>query len=126
MDLQNEISSALKLKKINLEHSFKQDKIPTSALKEMAEELRFKNPMVNGFLNDAEYSLEGDTVTIELKNGGLSSLVASGFEMQYSQLSRYRFGKNLKLEFTGKTENTEPFIPPVIEHHPKANSGFSP
>ena len=126
LDLQKEISSALKLKKINLEHSFKQDKIPTSALKEMAEELRFKNPMVNGFLNDAEYSLEGDTVTIELKNGGLSSLVASGFEMQYSQLSRYRFGKNLKLEFTGKTENTEPFIPPVIEHQPMANSGYSP
>ena len=115
-DLQREIVNALKLKGININYTFAPDDISVLACKEMAEELRFKNPMVNGFLNNAEYNLEGDKVTVELKNGGLSSLIESGFERQYEELCRSRFGKILKLEFAGKTENTEPFVPPVVEH----------
>ena len=115
-DMQREIVATLKLNEISLNYSFVSCDISENACREMAEELRFKNPMVNGFLNGAEYHLSGDVITVELKNGGLSSLVESGFERQYEELCRNRFGRSLKLEFTGKTENTEPFVPPVVEH----------
>ena len=115
-DMQKEITVALKLKGISLNYSFALDDISELHCKDMAEELRFKNPMVNGFLNNAEYTINGDVITIELKNGGLSSLIESGFERQYEELCFKRFSKLVKVEFSGKTENTEPFIPPVVEH----------
>ncbi len=115
-NMQREVTVALKLKGFSLDYSFPSGDISKTACKDMAEELRFKNPMVNGFLNGAEYSLQGDEITVELKNGGLSSLLESGFERQYVELCRNRFGRAISLKFTGKTENTEPFIPPVVEH----------
>ena len=66
-------------------------------------------------VNDAVYVLEGDDLTVELKNGGLSSIMESGFQRQYTDLCRYRFGREITLSFTGKTENTEPFVPPEIQ-----------
>ncbi|MBQ4131635.1 MAG: PolC-type DNA polymerase III [Clostridia bacterium] len=115
-NMQREIVAALKLNGITVTHSFFNLSPTSLACKEMAEELRFKNPMVNGFLNDAEYNLMGDALNIELKNGGLSSLKASGFERQYNELCKNRFGKGLQINFSGKTENLEPFVPPVVEH----------
>ena len=125
-DMQREVVSALKLKGISLSYSFTSESLSESACKDMAEELRFKNPMVNGFLNNADYSINGDVVTVELKNGGLSSLIESGFERQYEELCRNRFGRAVKLEFTGKTENTEPFVPPVVEHPTFTPSASAP
>ena len=114
-DMTKEISLMLKLKGISFDYSFDKECLSVDAAKEMAEELRFKNPMVNGFLNDAVYVLEGDDLTVELKNGGLSSIMESGFQRQYTDLCRYRFGREITLSFTGKTENTEPFVPPEIQ-----------
>ena len=114
-DMTKEISLMLKLKGISFDYSFDKECLSVDAAKEMAEELRFKNPMVNGFLNDSVYVLEGDDLTVELKNGGLSSIMESGFQRQYTDLCRYRFGREITLSFTGKTENTEPFVPPEIQ-----------
>ena len=115
-DFSKEVVEALKLKNITVDCCFKLSEFPLVAFSDLAEELRFKNPMVNGFLNGADYNFDGSVLTIELKNGGLSSLVESGFERQYKELFLKRFGKNIAFSFTGKTENTEPFVPPVVEH----------
>ena len=83
-DFKNEVTIALKLEKILLTFSFRTNDISVEACKAMAEELRFKNPMVNGFLNDAEYVISNDELTIELKHGGLSSIIDSGFDFDLS------------------------------------------
>ncbi len=110
--MSREIVTALRLNSIGFSVSFDGGCLSVEACKDMVEELRHKNGMLNGFLNEAEYVLKDDVLTIELKLGGLSTIRDSGFERQFDELCRKRFNKSLKLEFTGKTENGEMFIPP--------------
>lgn len=110
--MRDEIVEKLKLYSIELTAVFSDNCICEQACKDMVEELRRKNGMLNGFLNDADYAVSSDTLTIGLKLGGLSVILESGFERQFDELCFKRFGKHLKLEFTGKTESDEVFIPP--------------
>ncbi|MBQ5765370.1 MAG: PHP domain-containing protein, partial [Clostridia bacterium] len=121
----SEIKAALKLNKITLNITFKDTELTADIFKDLTEELRTKNPMVNGFLNDAVYNLNGNELTVELFGGGLKLIKDSGFEKQFAELCRNLFGIAISLKFTGKTESDE-YIPPAPAPAPAPTFSAAP
>lgn len=111
----SEVSFALRLNSISVIPTFEPECLCAAACSDMVAELRRKNGIINGFFNGAEYILKGDTLIIDMKIGGLKTVQESGFERQFLELCSNRFSKNIKLEFSGKTENDEFFVPPTPE-----------
>ncbi len=106
------VTNALRLNSISLKATFIGDSLSSDACRDIALELKTKNGMLNGFLNGADFSLDGDSLKIDLKQGGLNIIESVGFERQFLDICSERFGRSLNIEFTGKTVNDEPFIPP--------------
>ncbi len=123
--LENEVSSKLKLSSILFDVSFSSDCLCELAIVDMVDELRRKNGMLNGFLNDAKYTISNDELNIELKLGGLSIILESGFERQFDDISKRWFGKRFKINFSGKTESDEIFVPPVAPATPKTQPAMN-
>ena len=124
-DFRRAVSAALRLNSVLVEATFSADCLCEAACRDMAEELRHKNGMLNGFLNGAEYKLSEDMLTIDLKLGGLHTMREAGFERQFTALCEKRFSRILTLNFTGKTESDEIFVPPVPQR-PKQTAPTAP
>ena len=58
-------------------------------------------PSINGTLNNAEVTLEGDTLQINLNNGGKALLDAKGFDQALGRLIAEEFDLDLKIKYTG-------------------------
>ncbi len=114
--LRSHLINTLKLHTIELSAVFSADAINEQACLDIMEQLRQKNGMINGFLNGADYDVTDDTLTVDLKLGGLSTLLEAGLEQQFSELCYAWFGKTLTLKFIGKVESD-----PVFEF-PKASA----
>ncbi len=63
--------------------------------------LRRSFPMTNGFLDDAEAELDGDTLKVTLKNGGLGVLEKAGINTALPQLLRELYSRPVSVEFAG-------------------------
>lgn len=111
-NLKSEAMAKLRLNGITVDATFSGDCLSVEACADMVGELKIKNGILNGFFNGADYNLQGDTLTINMKLGGLQTVLDSGFERQFSGLCSHRFNSNIKLLFTGKTESDELFVPP--------------
>ena len=61
-------------------------------------------PSINGTLNNAEVTLEGDTLQINLNNGGKALLDAKGFDQALNRLIAEEFDLDLKIKYTGTFE----------------------
>ncbi len=120
--MRREIVSALKLNSIFLEVTFPEDSLCEEACRDIADVLRRKNGILNGFLNDATYTFSNECLVIDLKFGGLSVLEEAGFERDFASVCKAWFGRQIGIKFTGKTENVEPFIPPQAPAAPSAAS----
>ncbi len=107
-----EVSAALKLNDLFLEVKYSAAALTEEALEDIAKELKSKNGMINGFLNGAGFSLNGETLSIDLKLGGIDIIENSGFVREFEKICKERFNREIKVSFTGKTVNDEPFIPP--------------
>lgn len=79
---------------------------------DLAEELKEKVPMVNGFLDDCECSLEEDRLAITLTHGGAELLHEVRCDAEIGRLIAERFGCKLHIEFK---ENIKPLKPKVIQ-----------
>ena len=108
------IKTVLHLEGCNLEFQFPENSFCAEACKDIAEELRYKNAVFNGFFNGAEYTLCGDKVTIELKYGGYAVITECGFEESFKQLINRRFGKLVSVKFCGQLEDVEIKEPPKV------------
>ncbi len=108
------VTQNLLLNAVHLTVSFEPSCLSVPAILDMVDELRTKNGFINGFLNGADYTLNGNILIIDLKQGGLSILKDSGFEKQFATLLMERFGRSLTLNFVGKTENERTDLPAEI------------
>ncbi|MBR5121543.1 MAG: PHP domain-containing protein, partial [Oscillospiraceae bacterium] len=70
------------------------------ALKEVVQELKRRIP-VNGFLDNADFCIEGSTVNINLKNGGEALLRAAGIEVELPKIVRSWFNVGVNISFGG-------------------------
>ena len=110
----------LSLSKLTLDISFSPDCFCIEACKDISLQLRRKSAMLNGFFNKAEYNLVNNVLTIELKFGGLDVIKELDFEKHFSEIAKKEFNVDLKIEFTGVTENAEMLPPPPEETVPIA------
>ncbi len=119
-NFKSEVERALKLNKISVKVSFKPECLTDDACRDIVERIKHKNGLLNGFFSSAEYSLKEDVLTVNLKLGGLKTILESGFEKQFNEICRLEFNRIVKIEFTGKTENDAEFVPPKSVATPPA------
>lgn len=67
-------------------------------------DLRRRGLPVNGFFDDAQYRLEGETLSISLPRGGEQLLLQAGCDREIAAEIRRRFGKTVEIRFCGVTE----------------------
>lgn len=67
-------------------------------------DLRRQGLPINGFLDGAGFSLEGDTLYIELRRGGEQLLQSAGCDRELKREIRQRFGKSVEIAFCGECE----------------------
>ncbi|MBP0962489.1 MAG: PolC-type DNA polymerase III [Oscillospiraceae bacterium] len=72
--------------------------------------LKRKISAVNGFLDNCDISMDGDTITIDLKHGGAELLEKSHFTHAMSALIKEEFDLDYKVKLTGELEVSK-------EHH---------
>ncbi len=75
--------------------------------------IRRRFPQLNGYFNNAIYTLEGDLLTVELKYGGLSTIEEVKLEAQLKRHIKENFQRDIEISFTGVL-NEEDAIPPEL------------
>lgn len=80
------------------------DMFSTSYFPQLVHILKQSFPIVNGFLENAVPTVEGDTLSIEMKNGGFDLLTKAGFEDVLSKLIYDEFSLKLIVKLTGNTK----------------------
>ncbi len=108
----------LSLSRLTLDISFTSDCFCVEACKDITLQLRRKSAMLNGFFNKAEFSLDNNVLTIDLKFGGLDVIKEMDFEKHFCEIAKKEFNVDLKIVFTGVTENAEMLPPPPKEAAP--------
>ncbi len=105
------IKSTLQLKDCKVSFTFTDDAFCLQALMDVSEEIRYKNTLINGYLNGADYIVDGNNVKISLKHGGFKKIEESGFEKLFKLRVKELFGRNVILTFDGQLEDVEMPLP---------------
>ncbi len=113
----NGLTSSLKLSNIALKYRFNGILLNADIIADIVTELKFKNPIINGYFNDAKYNLNGDMLTIELFFGGLETIRSTTFEADLKSKVKLLFGAELQIEYLGVTDTVE-MIRPKVEDKP--------
>ena len=108
----NEVKAVLQLNAFDLLQTFAPDAFCSDACADITDELRISNPALNGYFNAADYTLDGNTVTVTLKYGGLSNIKDNEFEKQFCSVVSKRFSRSVTVVFDGQLENIEIKLPP--------------
>lgn len=79
-------------------------------------------PLVNGFLDDADFSINGEIINIVLKHGGLDMLKKCRFTTQFSQLIYSQFRMKMTVNLIGgekmSDEDYDKLTQKIIESMP--------
>lgn len=102
---------------ISLLIKYEADAFCEQACKDLFEVIKVKYSILNGAMNRSEISLDGNVVTVELKYGGLSDILAIGADKLFKKAVSDRFGVEVEINFTGITE-TDEMLPPPPETAP--------
>ena len=101
--------------------------LDVSACADLVEIIKQKTVLINGYFKDAEYSLDGEKLDINLKYGGYNTIVDAEFTDKFALLCRTMFGRTLEVSFSGQLENIEMELPkveaPVIRKKEEAPRG---
>lgn len=109
------------------------------SIPELINALRRRGVPVNGFLDGAQYSISGDTLTVSLARGGASLLTQWGFErslaneilMRYQRAVAVILGGVTELDTDGayyKEKVSDLIAPPEVEQYsrPERQESYSP
>ncbi|MBE6781666.1 MAG: PolC-type DNA polymerase III [Ruminococcaceae bacterium] len=121
------LSKVYKLNKTDIVTLFDENCFCLESCRDIVEEIRRKSALLNGYFNKAEYTLEKNTLTIELKFGGLETIENCEFEKHFSKIAKRDYGVEANVKFTGVTEKAE-ILPPPLETkpEPKKNTQAKP
>lgn len=95
-------AKALDVETVRLNPRYPGELFELSLVEELVLMLKRDVSVVNGFLNDADYSLNGEKLSIALKHGGLDMLNSGGFSRKLSQLIYNQFGVGVNVELIGE------------------------
>ena len=125
--LREEIKHALQLDNVTVETIFASSAFCVASIEDVVAEIRAKNIIFNGFFNEAQYVLEGNSLKITLKYGGYNKICEGGFEQKFKAIVKNRFNTNINLSFDGVLEEApivlpepEPVSVPKATEKPKA------
>ena len=90
INLNMALKNALQLNFCNIKFDF--TSFTVDVCKDIADELKIKNPVVNGYLNGAGYELSDNKVFIDLKHGGYNKIIESKFINDFIITVKKRFG----------------------------------
>ena len=105
------IKSTLQLRDCKVSFTFTEDAFCLQALMDVSEEIRYRNTLINGYLNGADYIVDGDNVKISLKHGGFKKIEESGFEKLFKLRVKELFRRDVILTFDGQLEDVEMPLP---------------
>ncbi|MGN0557335.1 MAG: exonuclease domain-containing protein, partial [Acutalibacteraceae bacterium] len=74
---------------------------------DMIARLRRRSAKLNGFFDEAEFTLDRDTLKIELKNGGLDIIKSLKTDEKIKKYIAVCFGRQVEVEFCGVTVATK-------------------
>ncbi len=111
------LKTGLQIDNCEVKISYAPELFCEDACRDIVECVRLSSAAINGYLNDADYSLQSDLLKITLKHGGLDIITECGFEQRFCSMIRQMFRLDIKLEFCGQLENVPP---PVVAAETKA------
>ncbi len=110
-DLKVLLASALQTSALNLTLEFSKDSFCEEACKDICEQLRLENVMLNGYFNKAQFLLKDGVLEIKLEYGGLSVIKETGFEKKFTGRVKEIFDREVSVAFSGQTEDIEMVLP---------------
>lgn len=99
-DAESKFSKAIKASVVIKPH-FSSDLFNTSYFSQLYLAIKRDIPSINGTLNNAEVTLDGNELTINLLNGGKSLLDAKGFDKALVRIISDEFDLHLNVKYTG-------------------------
>ena len=119
---EKQLCEKLRLKKCVLAPQYDHALLDGSYIAQVVEELRHRNCLVNGFLDDVSADYHGGVMNIHLKRGGLALLQSAGSDRRIKEIRRQEFGAEVEVAFDGVTELEEyskEFTQSAEENHQK-------
>lgn len=117
-DFKETLISAFSLKNLDFEEKFPPEALNETACADICERIKAKNAAINGYLNQAEYTLNGDNVTVTLKFGGLLTLRSCEFESKFERAVFKLFEREVTVSFDGQAEDVKIKIPKTVKTEP--------
>ncbi len=106
------IMSALSLTATDFKFTFSGSAVCAAACADIVDKIRQKNVMLNGYFNDAVYTVAGDNLDITLKYGGYDTIKETDFEAQFNRIAGEMFGLSFNITFSGQCDDIEMELPP--------------
>ena len=99
--LEQRLCSVLGLSCVRIFPKYRPDQLTEGYFGQIFYELKNRNKIVNGFLEDASIALQGDCVTIGLSHGGYELLTQHGCDREIEAIIREEFSKTVSVSFDG-------------------------
>ncbi len=112
LNITNTVKGALRLENCSFTFLFSKEALTVEACADITAEIRLRNAALNGYFANAEYSFDGKTVNITLKQGGFKKITELKFEAMFSSIVKERFSTEIKVLFDGQLEDVELVLPP--------------
>ncbi len=100
------IAEGLQLRDVRIVPNFKGLPLEEGFIPDIIERLKRVSMGVNGFFDNAKYTLDGDNLTITLAHGGLEILTSLGIKEKLQKEFFIEFAKDINVSFDGVLEAT--------------------
>lgn len=105
--VKSQIQQQLNLNFVKIEPTFPKEGFNTDYARELCEDIRQRNAVINGFFNKADFALQENCLTIILKFGGYDSIIKTDFVKHFKSIVAQRFGREIDIKFDGQLEEVE-------------------
>ncbi|MBR6572176.1 MAG: PolC-type DNA polymerase III [Clostridia bacterium] len=112
-DFKSTYISSMALKSMDIAVNYPPEAFCVEACEDIAASIRRKIVVLNGYLNQAVYTINDNKVNIELKFGGLETLTNTDFALRFANAVKESFNIDVEVEFSGVTDDIELVPPPV-------------
>ncbi len=107
VSFEKNLQEKLEIESVSLNCIYPPELFTENYYPELVKNLKRSIGVINGFLDNSRVSLSDDTLNIEIKNGGYDILEKAGFSAKCSKFIADTFGRNIKVNITGKFEQSE-------------------
>ncbi len=125
--LLNCLKGTLRLNSCHIDFSFPSELFCKKACEDIVNELKIKNPSLNGYFAGAEYDLKEDSVKITLKHGGYHRICECEFEKLFKIAVKAKFQREVSVSFDGQLDEVEIELPlpepPAQNRQPQRTDG---